>query len=176
MQYFFISSPGAAHMASERVLVPLLVMQGQATMKLLLLLCAGFDAQLCCCLLLCCSFQGLRTCTTNAPPPTLSSALCTFCRWRKLATLEFDRDRKSMSVICSAPMAAPAASSGVQTRRTTPSSAGSNVLLVKGAAECLLGRSSHVSLPLASPALHAPASHSLGACQLSLLPRTLSQI
>lgn len=76
-----------------------------------------------------------------------------------------------MSVICSAPTAASAASSGVQTRRTAPSSAGSNVLLVKGAAECLLGRSSHVSLPLASPALHAPASHSLRACQLSPLPQ-----
>ena len=53
-----------------------------------------------------------------------------------------------MSVICSAPTAAPAASSGVHTRRTAPSSASSNVLLVKGAAECLLGRSSHVSLLL----------------------------
>ena len=80
-----------------------------------------------------------------------------------------------MSVICSAPTAAPAASSGVQTRRTAPSSAGSNVLLVKGAAECLLGRSSHVSLPLASPALHAPASHS-GHVSFHHCHRTLSQI
>ena len=80
-----------------------------------------------------------------------------------------------MSVICSAPTAAPAASSGVQTRRAAPSSASSNVLLVKGAAECLLGRSSHVSLPLASPALHAHAPHSPRACQLSSLPRMLCQ-
>ena len=81
-----------------------------------------------------------------------------------------------MSVICSAPTAAPAASSGVQTRRTAPSSASSNVLLVKGAAECLLSRSSHVSLPPANPALHAHASHSLRACQHTLLLRLLSQI
>ena len=51
-----------------------------------------------------------------------------------------------MSVICSAPGAAPAASSGIQTRSgAAPKAASSNILLVKGAAECLLGRSTHVS-------------------------------
>ena len=51
-----------------------------------------------------------------------------------------------MSVICSAPLAAPAASSGIQTRS---GAAGKpehgHKLLVKGAAECLLGRCTHVS-------------------------------
>ena len=107
------------------------------------------------------------------PLSILMSALCTLCRWRKLATLEFDRDRKSMSVICSAPTATPAVSSGVQTRRAAPSSASSNVLLVKGAAECLLGRSSHVSLPLASQRVHAHASHSLWSCWLLPVPRMI---
>ena len=68
------------------------------------------------------------------------------CRNKSLATLEFDRDRKSMSVICSAPIAAPAASSGIQTRSgTSGKPAHGHKLLVKGAAECLLGRSTHVS-------------------------------
>ena len=81
---------------------------------------------------------------------------------RKLATLEFDRDRKSMGVIC-APGAAPAASrenhgkaNGPVTRRAARagtngggggggggggnSGTGGNVLLVKGAAETLLAR------------------------------------
>jgi P-type Ca2+ transporter type 2C len=122
-------------------------------------------------------------------------------RYRRLATLEFDRDRKSMSVLC-APLdggiaaaissyesTASGASSGAAvgqqssdaptTRRITRSrfslgqgktsaaaaaatgvgeaqvqvaaggpagSSGSNVLLVKGAAECVLQRSSHVLL------------------------------
>ncbi len=51
-----------------------------------------------------------------------------------------------MSVICSAPGAAPAASSGIQTRSgATGKPEHSHKLLVKGAAECLLGRSTHVS-------------------------------
>ena len=51
-----------------------------------------------------------------------------------------------MSVICSAPGAAPAASSGIQTRSgATGKPEGGHKLLVKGAAECLLGRSTHVS-------------------------------
>lgn len=41
---------------------------------------------------------------------------------KQVALLEFDRDRKSMSVIAK------------------PASGGSNVLLVKGAAECVLER------------------------------------
>ncbi|KAK9839523.1 hypothetical protein WJX81_007349 [Elliptochloris bilobata] len=84
-------------------------------------------------------------------------------RLRKLATLEFDRDRKSMGVICTpggvAPIAAAAAgregsikANGPVTRRAARTGnsggggggggggAGGNVLLVKGAAETLLAR------------------------------------
>ena len=50
-------------------------------------------------------------------------------RFQKLATLEFDRKRKSMSVIAR----------GV-------GAAATNTLLVKGAAECVVERSSHVML------------------------------
>lgn len=58
---------------------------------------------------------------------------------QKLATLEFDRHRKSMSVICSVPAS--------ESRRTTRGSVReqSNVLLVKGAAECVLARCNKVS-------------------------------
>ena len=80
----------------------------------------------------------------------MSVILACVCRNKSLATLEFDRDRKSMSVICSAPLAAPAASSGIQTRSgTTGKPEHGHKLLVKGAAECLLGRSTHVSKHLA---------------------------
>jgi len=76
-----------------------------------------------------------------------SSELGSARRHSKLATLEFDRDRKSMSTICASARAAPAASlSGVQTRSGAVKSSSNNMLLVKGAAECLLGRSSRVSL------------------------------
>jgi magnesium-transporting ATPase (P-type) len=60
-------------------------------------------------------------------------------RCPKLAMLEFDRNRKSMSVICS--RGPP--SEG----RTRRSAQRSNVLLVKGAAECVLGRCSKVGQP-----------------------------
>eukprot|EP00891_Asterochloris_glomerata_P005322 jgi/Astpho2/5322/fgenesh1_pm.00075_%23_6_t len=56
------------------------------------------------------------------------AALCVLVEKLGLATLEFDRDRKSMSVI--------AATTGRQ----------QNVLLVKGAAECVLSRCSKVML------------------------------
>lgn len=46
-----------------------------------------------------------------------------------ISLLEFDRDRKSMSVLCK------------------PEAGGPNILLVKGAAECVLERCSHVMLP-----------------------------
>ncbi len=96
--------------------------------------------------------------------------LCNPNRWRKLSTLEFDRDRKSMSVICAPAQreATPSAShQGVQTRRSaragsvTNNGAGANVLLVKGAAECLLARSTRVrssTLGDADSAHHALAS------------------
>jgi len=53
----------------------------------------------------------------------------TGCRFHKLATLEFDRKRKSMSVIV----------------RGTGAAA-QNMLLVKGAAECVVERCSHMML------------------------------
>ena len=66
-------------------------------------------------------------------------SVCPWCRYEKLATLEFDRDRKSMSVIAST--GAPA-DSGVRTRRSAAQP--SNLLLVKGAAECVLDRCTEV--------------------------------
>ena len=55
---------------------------------------------------------------------------------KKLATLEFDRDRKSMSVICNA---------DAENRPVTRSAKEhGNVLLVKGAAECVLARCNKV--------------------------------
>lgn len=68
------------------------------------------------------------------------------CSFTKLATLEFDRDRKSMSVIAATTGAVPAAS-GVTTRSqrsATGPGRQQNVLLVKGAAECVLSRCSKV--------------------------------
>ena len=80
-------------------------------------------------------------------------------RYSKLATLEFDRDRKSMSVIVS-----PAAAAGSAAHLSTPvrrssrlasfigggggggSGGGSNALLVKGAAEFVLQRCSKAML------------------------------
>ena len=50
------------------------------------------------------------------------------CRVEKHATLEFDRDRKSMSAICS----------------RKGGKRGGNVLFVKGAAECVLSRCTQV--------------------------------
>ena len=64
-----------------------------------------------------------------------------WCRLSTVATLEFDRDRKSMSVIAC--------------RR-----GGSNVLLVKGASECVLERCSHV---MAADGKVAPLSSDLRA-------------
>lgn len=65
----------------------------------------------------------------DAPTPVCGH----YCgRLEQLALLEFDRDRKSMSVLCK-----PIPS----TRHT------SNVLLVKGAAECVLDRCDRVMLP-----------------------------
>ncbi len=65
--------------------------------------------------------------------------------------LEFDRDRKSMSVICAPPSSSPATANGIQTRAAAKAPS-ANVLFVKGAAECLLQRSSQVrSSPLPFP-------------------------
>ena len=66
-------------------------------------------------------------------------------RWEKMATLEFDRDRKSMSVIAAAAQPASSTASGVTTRSSSKNSASnSNVLFVKGAAEYMLKRCSKV--------------------------------
>ncbi len=59
------------------------------------------------------------------------SASTVDCRFQKLATLEFDRKRKSMSVIV---------------RGTGAAAAAQNMLLVKGAAECVVERCSHMML------------------------------
>lgn len=57
----------------------------------------------------------------------------------RVALLEFDRDRKSSSVIVSGGQPA--------TGRTRAAAASSNVLLVKGAAECVIERCDRMMLP-----------------------------
>ena len=57
-------------------------------------------------------------------------------RLQKLATLEFDRERKTMSVIC-----CPETNGKVATRSRRGKG---NQLLVKGAAECVLQRCTQV--------------------------------
>ncbi|OQR98363.1 calcium-transporting ATPase 1, endoplasmic reticulum-type [Thraustotheca clavata] len=59
-------------------------------------------------------------------------------QYNKLATLEFSRDRKSMSVLCS--------TENPERRSTRSSLASSNVLFVKGAPEGLLSRCTSVQL------------------------------
>ncbi|POM75067.1 Calcium-transporting ATPase 1, endoplasmic reticulum-type, partial [Phytophthora palmivora] len=58
---------------------------------------------------------------------------------KKLAVLEFSRDRKSMSVLCAKSGASPL-------RATRSSTSNQNVLLVKGAPEGLIDRCTHVEL------------------------------
>jgi Ca2+-transporting ATPase len=70
---------------------------------------------------------------------------------KKVATLEFSRDRKSMSVLCGSGSAAAHAPAGRQTRGSVKkakkqASGGGNVLYVKGAPEGILDRCTHVRL------------------------------
>lgn len=82
---------------------------------------------------------GLR----QSQPETQAAAIS---RWygaklNRMALLEFDRNRKSSSIICT-----PVAGGGSgRTRSAAPPS--SNVLLVKGAAECVVERCDRMMLP-----------------------------
>ncbi|KAL3130923.1 Calcium-transporting ATPase, endoplasmic reticulum-type [Trebouxia sp. C0009 RCD-2024] len=109
--------------------------------------------------------QQQRAATPEGHADGTCQAYCR--RWEKMATLEFDRNRKSMSVIASASQPSSSTASGVTTRSSAKNgSDNSNVLFVKGAAEYMLNRCSKVMLqegrvqPL-SPALRAKATQTI---------------
>lgn len=66
-------------------------------------------------------------------------------QYETLAILEFSRDRKSMSVLCS-PQTANNSSSGRTTRSSKSSASSNNVLFVKGAPESIVGRCTKIQL------------------------------
>lgn len=81
-----------------------------------------------------------RNLRINNPAENPEPVCQAYCRkYSKVAILEFDRDRKSSSVLCK------------------PAQGGSNVLLVKGAAECVLERCNRVLLPDGSTQSLTPA-------------------
>ncbi|CAM9295786.1 unnamed protein product, partial [Phaeothamnion confervicola] len=90
-------------------------------------------------------------------------------QYKRLATLEFNRDRKSMGVLC-APLEATAAGSGSDSGGGSggemAAAVGRNRLFVKGAPEMLLKRCSHVMLPSGrtvplTPAMRAAVAEKL---------------
>ena len=121
--------------------------------------------------------------SSSRPLDAATSELC--AALPRLATLEFDRERKSMSVLCrvgggggekkeaaangngsASSSAAKQAVSALASLAGCSSVAAGNVLLVKGAAECVLARCSHAVLDdPSSPS--KPSSCSLTAAPLS---------
>lgn len=81
--------------------------------------------------------RRMRTTNPEENPEPVCKSYCS--RYKKLALLEFDRERKSSSVVCK------------------PVAGGANVLLVKGAAECILDRCNRVLMADGSVTVLAPA-------------------
>ncbi|GBF94232.1 hypothetical protein Rsub_06502 [Raphidocelis subcapitata] len=117
----------------------------------------------------------------RADPESNPEPVCAHysARLRRLALLEFDRDRKSMGVICAredgggaAAAAAAAKPGGRVTRHAAAAAAaagGGNVLLVKGAAECVLDRCDRLLLPDGTEAEMGPAQRAALAQQVEAM-------
>eukprot|EP00878_Enallax_costatus_P002528 GHUV01002710.1.p1 GENE.GHUV01002710.1~~GHUV01002710.1.p1 ORF type:complete len:741 (+),score=207.05 GHUV01002710.1:194-2416(+) len=87
--------------------------------------------------------QEQRRSSPDSHPSPVCDYYCS--KLEHLALLEFDRDRKSMSVIC---------------RQTPYTRHSGNVLLVKGAAECILERCDRMTLPNGNIVELTPAARS----------------